>query len=72
MRKLGLPSLNADSCTFHDMHHSLYLCAGATADAFTLFERLEVKLEENSGAARKRPWNLREMHPMQLNLLLVC
>ena len=25
-------------------------CVGATADAFTLFERLEVKLEEHSGA----------------------
>jgi len=24
-------------------------CAGATADAFTLFERLEVKLEEHPG-----------------------
>ena len=26
-------------------------CAGATADAFTLFERLEVQLETHSGAA---------------------
>ena len=39
-------SAHLPSCSNKLLEH-----AGATADAFTLFERLEVKLEEHSGAA---------------------
>ena len=35
------------SCTEAD---SVGTCAGATADAFTLFERLEMQLEAHPGA----------------------
>ncbi len=45
-RYVQFPAVHLLSCSNNSLEH-----AGATADAFTLFERLEVKLEEHSGAA---------------------